>query len=110
MKMTCAKPAPTLCISGVKLSKFLGDPLIDPIEYRCMVEAFQYLTLTKLDISYSVNQLWQFLHCPTNTHLTAAKKVLIYLKGTLQFGLQFNKGSLQLNGFCYSNWAGNSDD
>jgi histone deacetylase 1/2 len=110
MKMTRAKLAPTLCISGVKLSKFLGDPLTDPTEYRSMMEAFQYLTLTKLDISYSVNQLCQFLHCSTNTHLTAAKKVLRYLKGTLQFGLQFNKGSLQLNGFCDSNWAGNPDD
>jgi histone deacetylase 1/2 len=74
------------------------------------VGALQYLTLTRPDISYSVNQLCQFLHCPTNIHLTAAKRVLRYLKGTLQFGLQFNKGSLQLNGFCDSDWAGNPDD
>ena len=110
MKMTGAKPAPTPCISGAKLSKFSGDPLTDPTEYRSIVGALQYLTLTRPDISYSVNQLCQFLHCPTNIHLTAAKRVLRYLKGTLQFGLQFNKGSLQLNGFCDSDWAGNPDD
>jgi len=110
MKMTRAKPTPTLRTLGAKLSKFLGDPLTDPTKYRSMVEAFQYLTLTKLDISYSVNQLCQFLHCFTNTHLTATKRVLRYLKGTLQFELQFNKGSLQLNGFCDSYWVGNPDD
>jgi histone deacetylase 1/2 len=110
MKMTDAKPTPTPCISGAKLSKFSGDPLIDPTAYRSMVGAFQYLTLTRPNISYSVNQLCQFLHFPTNIHLTVAKRVLRYLKGTLQFGLQFNKGSLQLNGFCDSDWAGNPDD
>jgi len=110
MKMTGAKLAPTPYISGAKLSKFSGDPLTDPTEYRSMVGALQYLTLTRPDISYNVNQLCQFLHCPTNIHLTAAKRVLKYLKGTLQFGLQFNKGSLQLNGFCDSDWAGNPDD
>jgi histone deacetylase 1/2 len=110
MKMTGAKPALTPCISGAKLSKFSGDPLINCTVYRSMVGALQYLTLTRPNISYSVNQLCQFLHFPTNIHLTVAKRVLKYLKGTLQFGLQFNKGSLQLNGFCDSDWAGNLDD
>ena len=39
MKITGAKPAPTPCISGVKLSKLSGDPLTDPTEYRSMVGA-----------------------------------------------------------------------
>ena len=55
MKMTGAKPAPTPCITGAKLSKFSGDPLSDPTEYRSMVEALQYLTLTRPNISYNGN-------------------------------------------------------
>jgi histone deacetylase 1/2 len=47
MKMTGAKPAPTPCITGAKLSKFSVDPLSDPTEYRSMVEAS--------DISYNIN-------------------------------------------------------
>jgi hypothetical protein len=39
MKITGAKPAPTPCISGAKLSKLSGDLLIDPTEYRSMVGA-----------------------------------------------------------------------
>jgi hypothetical protein len=58
MKVTGAKPAPTPCISGAKLSKLSGDPLIDPTKYKSMVGVFWYLTLTRPDICYSVNQLY----------------------------------------------------
>ncbi|KAF5465754.1 hypothetical protein F2P56_015732 [Juglans regia] len=94
MKMVGAKPASTPCTTGGKLSKLSGDPPDDPTEYRTMVGALQYLTLTRPDLSYSVNHLCRFLHCPRTTHLTVAKRVLRYLKCTLQFGLQFSKGSL----------------
>jgi hypothetical protein len=51
-------------------------------DYRHIVGALQYCTLTRPDIAYSVNQLCQFLHSPTTIHLAAAKRVLRYLKGT----------------------------
>jgi hypothetical protein len=38
------------------------------------------------------------------------KRVLRYLKGTIDFGLRYTPGSLQLTGFCDSDWAGNPDD
>jgi hypothetical protein len=109
-KMEGAKPASTPCTSGGKLSRFDGDPLADPTDYRHMVGALQYCTLTRLDIAYSVNQLCQFLHAPTTLHLTAANRVLRYLKGTATYGLYYTKGSLQLNGYCDSDWAGSPDD
>jgi hypothetical protein len=108
--MEGAKPAFTPCTSEGKLSRFDGDPLVDPIDYRHMVGALQYCTLTRPDIAYSVNQLCQFLHAPTTLHLTAAKRVLRYLKGTTTYGLHYTKGSLQLNGYCDSDWARSPDD
>jgi hypothetical protein len=50
------------------------------------------------------------MHCPTSTHWTAAKRVLHYFKGTIDFGLHYTPGSLQLTGFCDSDLAGNPDD
>lgn len=43
--------------------------------------------MTRPDITYSVNQVCQFMHAPTSTHLAAVKRILRYLKGTLGFGL-----------------------
>jgi hypothetical protein len=109
-KMQDSKPASTPCASGWKLSRFTGNPLEDPTAYRHIVGALQYCTLTRPDIAYSVNQLCQFLHAPTTVHLTTAKHVLRYLKGTVTFGLHYTKGSLHLNGYCDSDWAGSLDD
>jgi hypothetical protein len=103
--MVGAKPSSTPCVSGGKLSKFDGEPLSDPTEYHHIVGAFQYCTLTLLDISCSVNQLCQFLQSPTSVHMMAAKRVLRYLKGTLSFRFYYTSSSLKLNGYCDSDWV-----
>jgi hypothetical protein len=73
IKLVGAKHVSTLCSFGGKLLKFSGGPLVDSTEYHSMVETLQYLTLTRPNIPYSVNQFCQFLHCPTTVHLTTAK-------------------------------------
>ena len=108
--MIGAKPYSTPTVSGSKLSLPDGAALIDATEYRKFVGALQYCTLTRLDIAFSVNQLCQFMHSSSFTHWTAAKRVLRYLKGTINHGLFFSKGSLSLNAFYDSNWAGGPDD
>jgi hypothetical protein len=108
--MDGAKLASTPCTTAGKLSRFDGEPLANPSTYRHIVGALQYCTLTRPDIAYSVNQLCQFLQSPTTVHMIAAKRVLRYLKGTLDFGLCYSRGSLQLNGYYDSDWAGSPDD
>ena len=108
--MIDAKPSKSPCSSTSKLSKYDGDLLNDPTVYRHIVGSLQYCTLTRLEIAFSVNQLCQHLHAPTSTHLSIAKRVLRYLKGTPDHGLFYSKGSPQLNAFCDSDWAGSLDD
>ena len=43
---------------------------------------------------------------PTTTQWTVAKKVLRYLKGTIDHNLFFSKSSLNLHAFCDLDWAG----
>ncbi|KAG9441691.1 hypothetical protein H6P81_017545 [Aristolochia fimbriata] len=50
------KPLSTSVVAGSKLSKYEGTPLDDPTTYRATVGALQYLTLTRPDIQYAVNQ------------------------------------------------------
>jgi hypothetical protein len=72
-----------------KLSLFDGDPLTsdDATNYRSVVGALQYLTLTQPDISFSVNKVCQFLHAPTTAHWSAVKRILRYLHGTCGLGI-----------------------
>jgi hypothetical protein len=108
--MSESKPYPAPCLTGSKMSRFDGEPLHNPTAYRHIVGALQYVTLTRPDIAYSVNQLCQHMHAPTSTHLTAAKRVLRYLKGSVDYGLQYHKGPLAITTYCDSDWAGNPDD
>jgi hypothetical protein len=71
----------------------------------------QYLTLTQPDISFSVNKICQFLHAPTTVHLTAAKRILRYVRGTADLGLQIiRSNSMLVSGFSDADWAGCVDD
>jgi hypothetical protein len=109
-QMSGAKPAKSPCPSGSKLSRLDGEALLDPYEYRSVVGALQYCTLTRPDIAFSVNQLCQHMHNPTAVHWSAVKRVLRFLKNTVDHGLFYSKTTLQLNAFCDSDWAGCPDD
>ncbi|KAL6333807.1 hypothetical protein AAG906_028993 [Vitis piasezkii] len=93
------RPYHAPCVLGTKLSKFDGDPLLDPSEYRHTVGALQYITLTRPEIAYYMNQLCQHMQTPTTAHWTTAKRVLRYLKNTLDFGLFYKPGSFAINAY-----------
>ena len=92
------KPSSTPLSSSEKLSLTEGNLLNqeDSANYRSLVGALQYLTLTRPDISFAVNKVCQFLHAPTTVHWTAAKRIVRYVKHTLGTGLTFSKSSSML--------------
>uniref|UniRef100_A0A2N9FMC6 Integrase catalytic domain-containing protein n=1 Tax=Fagus sylvatica TaxID=28930 RepID=A0A2N9FMC6_FAGSY len=103
------KPCSTPCCTSVKLTKQIGTPLPDATTFRSLVGALQYLTFTRPDLAYTVNSLCQFMHAPTDIHLSAAKRVLRYIRGSLHLGLTFSPGSLQLHAYSDADWAGDPD-
>ncbi|GJT54605.1 ribonuclease H-like domain-containing protein [Tanacetum coccineum] len=64
-----------------------GDPISDPTLYRSLAGGLQYLTFTCLDISYAVQHVCLHMNDPREPHLAALKRVLRYVRGTLDFGL-----------------------
>jgi transposase InsO family protein len=109
-RMVGAKASRSPCVTGSKLSSTDGTPLENVTEFRQLVGGLQYCTLTRPEIAYSVNQLCQHLHSPTSTHWTALKRVLRYLKGSVDHGLFYSQGPLTLQAYCDSDWAGDPDD
>ena len=75
-----------------------GEPLstTEHERYRSIIGGLLYLAnLTRIDICYIVNRLDQFCHTPMVHHMTAAKRVMRYLAGTLDYGLVFEPNVIQ---------------
>ena len=71
-----------------------GDRLIDPIKYQHVFSSLQYLSLTRPDLAYMVNQARKFVHQPTIVHWTIVNCVLHYLKGNFDNCIIIQHGSL----------------
>jgi hypothetical protein len=96
--------------TSVHLSAIDGEIFDDPTLYRSTIGAFQYLQLTRPDIAFTVNRLSQFMQKPLFPHWQAAKRLLRYLKQTINFGLFIQKSSsTSLLAFSDANWAGSRD-
>ena len=78
--------------SKSKLSASDGPPVADPSEYRSIVGALQYLTLTRPDLAYAIQQVCLFMHDPREPHLALVKRILRYVKGTLDASLSLGAG------------------
>ncbi|GJR94193.1 ribonuclease H-like domain-containing protein [Tanacetum coccineum] len=84
-----------------------GDPVSDPTLYRSLAGALQYLTFTRPDLSYAVQQVCLYMHDPRDPHFTALKRILRYVRGTLDYGLQLHVSSTtQLTAYTDADWAG----
>lgn len=102
-----AKPASFPMEQSLKLNLTDGQLLKDSTYYRRLVGKLIYLTITRPEISYTVNTLSQFMQAPRQPHLDAVHRLLRYLKGAPGRGLYFpSEGKLQLTGFCDADWAG----
>jgi hypothetical protein len=90
--MSDCQSCQTTADTGAKLSSF-GDPVLDPSLYCSITGALQYVTQTRPDISYSIQQACLSMHEPRTPHLAHVKRILRYLKGTLDHGLLINSSS-----------------
>jgi hypothetical protein len=117
--MLDAKPVLTpIPSSASAISLLSGSPLQKPTVYREVVGSLQYLSLTRPDVSFAVNKLSQFMHCPTDDHWILVKRILRYLVGTLNKGLLLHRDLSynlhafvdQLHAFSNSDWVGNKYD
>ena len=70
-----------------------------------------YLSHTRPDIAYAVGVVSQFMHAPSEEHMNAVVRILLYLKSALGKGLFFAKNShLEVEGFTDVDWAGSIFD
>uniref|UniRef100_A0A2N9FZ58 Reverse transcriptase Ty1/copia-type domain-containing protein n=1 Tax=Fagus sylvatica TaxID=28930 RepID=A0A2N9FZ58_FAGSY len=89
---------------------FLGVEVIPNSQVQ-WVPFNTYNPLTRPDIAFCVNKLSQFMHKPTLLHWQSVKRLLRYLKLTIQFGIQIYRNSnTSIHAFSDADWAGSKDD
>jgi hypothetical protein len=81
--MTSCKPILIPLEQNMKLSANEGDLMEDTIMYKCIVGSLIYMTITRLDLSYVVGVMNQFMQTPQKPHLDIVKHILRYIKHTL---------------------------
>jgi hypothetical protein len=108
--MTNCKPVATPADTQQKASAGDGILLDDATSYRSIVGALQYLTITRPDIAYAVQQVCLHMHTPRDVHLTMLKRILRYIKGTIHFGIQLRTASPStITAYSDADWAGCPD-
>lgn len=102
---SCSTPVDTCA----KLSSD-GAPVADATHYHGLAGALQYLTFTRPDIAYAVQQVCLFMHDPREPHLALVKRILRYIRGTLDHGLRLYRSPVtDLVAYSDADWAGCPD-
>ncbi|CAL1381539.1 unnamed protein product [Linum trigynum] len=109
--MENCNPVSTPAECGLKLSKDDKGEKVNSTKFRSLVGSLRYLTCTRPDILYAVGLVSRYMEAPTMSHWNAAKRILRYIKGTIDHGLLYTKSeNFKLVGYCDSDWAGDVDD
>ncbi|XP_071925747.1 secreted RxLR effector protein 161-like [Coffea arabica] len=94
-----------------KFCKEDGAEKVDEGLYRSLIGCLMYLTATRPDIIQAVSLLSRYMHCASEIHFQAAKRILRYVKGTVDYGIRFSQvKNFNFHGFSDSDWAGCADD
>jgi len=91
--MTSCKPISIPLEQNVKLSANERDLVEDTTMYKHIVGSLIYMTITRLDLSYAIEVVSQFTQTPRKPHLDVVRRILRYIKHTLQCGIFYETKS-----------------
>lgn len=113
-KMEDCNTTSTLVEPRLQLSKDSDDDDVDPIQYRRLIELLRYLFHTRLNLAYNVGMVSIFMQKPKVSHLATTKRILRYLRGTIDYVILFlaeDEGKkFKLVGYTDSSWYGDAED
>ncbi|GKB28811.1 ribonuclease H-like domain-containing protein [Tanacetum coccineum] len=104
--MVTCNPSRTPVDTDSKLG-LKGALVQDPTLYRSLAGGLQYLSFTRPELSYAVQQIFLYMHDPREPHLAALKRILRYVQGTLDLGIHlYVSSTTSLVGYTDADWAG----
>ena len=111
--MLDCNPVSTPMQAGIRLSKDDSTPSPqDQHLYSQIVGSLMHAIVnTRPDCAYTISSLAQYLTNPTEYHIQTLKRTLRYIKGTLPYGICYQRSSKGdiLHGYSDADWAGCKD-
>ena len=107
--MAECKPCVTQMEERLKLTKFSTAVKVDATLYRSIIGGPRYLVHMRPDIAFTVGYVKRFMEDPREDHWAAVKRLLRYIKGTVDQGIIFPNTSgsrLQLTVFSDADMVG----
>ncbi|XP_070054634.1 uncharacterized mitochondrial protein AtMg00810-like [Nicotiana tomentosiformis] len=97
-------------LTSSEFDKHIGDTsdalLGDPSVYQRLLGRLLYLTITRPDIAYAVQNLSQFMHSPKVLHMEVVVRLVRYIKSSPGMGILMSYVALNtLTAFCDADWA-----
>nr|GEY78329.1 ribonuclease H-like domain-containing protein [Tanacetum cinerariifolium] len=84
-----------------------GTLVVDHTLYWSLAGSLQYLTFTRPNITYTVQQVCLYMHHLREPHFSTLKRIFRYVQGTLDYGLQlFSSTTDSLIAYSDADWAG----
>ncbi|CAM8907631.1 unnamed protein product [Rhodiola kirilowii] len=103
-------PVSTPIDPNVKLLPNAGEA-VSQLEYSQVINCLMYaMTSTRPDIAYVVGKLSRYTSKPSTQHWEAIRRVLKYLKGTMNHGLVYAGFPSVLEGYTDASWITNLED
>ena len=89
-----------------------SHPSVNPTTYQSLIGSLEYLTHTRPYIMFSVRYLSKYMANLLTKHMSTIKRILRYVKGTLDLGLVYEKkeAGIELVGYSDRDYVGDPDD
>lgn len=98
-------------VPGQKIGRDEGGVQADSTLYKQMVGSLMYLTTTRPDLMFVVSLISRFMANPTQLHFAAVKRIMRYLKGTMEYGIWYKREEgTKLLGYTDTDYDGDVDD
>ncbi|XP_020249544.1 uncharacterized protein LOC109826946 [Asparagus officinalis] len=108
--MLSCKSISTLMETNLRLCSHEEKHLEDPTMHRQLVGSLISLTMTRLDISFAVGVMSRYMQKPKKPHLEAIRRILRYIKCTVNYELMYKKGeACEVYGYCDVDYARDHD-
>ncbi|KAK2374004.1 hypothetical protein QL285_074999 [Trifolium repens] len=98
---------------NLRLEKNQTEEAVDSTIFKQIVGSLRYLCNSRPDICFAVGLVSRFMESPRRSHMNAARRILRYIAGTLDFGILFPKSAMKAKPeiICYSDadWCGRGE-